>query len=244
MVNLLYGLVQVLKQPLKLFFPVKIYGKEKVDKQEKLILALNHQSGWDPILWTIWTKKHTRFMYKSTFDKNWFLRAAFNTLEYVSVDRGTVDLGAIKEAMQILNGDKLFGVFPEGTRNKEVDCLQDFKVGTAMIAIKTRSPIRPVYIFDRAKAFHKNYMLVGEKFTLEQFYGKRLTRQVLEEATEIIKQNMEQIRVELNAVLAEKGVKRRKRTKKEIREREAFIEARKQRLEGSQTSGDEQEGNF
>lgn len=229
MVNLLYGFVQVIKQPFKLFFPMKIYGKEKVNKQEKLVLAFNHQSGWDPILWTIWTKHHTRFMYKSSFDKNWLLRGAFNMLEFVSVDRGTVDLGAIKEAMEVVNGDKLFGVFPEGTRNKEVDCLQEFKVGTAMIAIKTQSPIRPVYIFDRAKGFHKNYMLVGEKFTLEQYYGKKLTRQVLEEATEIIKQKLDQTRVELNAILAQKGVKRRKRTKKELKEREDFIAAREER---------------
>ncbi len=244
MVNLLFCLVQVIKQPLKLFFPVKIYGKEKVNKQEKLILALNHQSGWDPILWTIWNRNHTRFMYKSSFDKNWLLRGAFNALEFVSVDRGAVDLGAIKQAISILNDNKLFGVFPEGTRNKEVDCLQDFKVGTAMIAIKTQSPIRPVYIFDRAKAFHKNYMLVGEKFTLEQYYGKKLTRQVWEEATENIKQNLEQTRLELNAILEQKGVKRRKRTKKEIREREEFVLAKSSKLKDDKGQGEEQENSF
>lgn len=231
MPNLLFGFVQVIKQPFKLIFPIKIFGREKVNKQEKLVLAFNHQSGWDPILWTIWTRHHTRFMYKSTFDKNWILKKGFKALEFVSVRRGTADIKAIKGAMDILKDNKLFGVFPEGTRNKEVDCLQEFKVGTAMIAIKTQSPICPVYIFDRAKAFHKNYMLVGEKFTLGQYYGMKLTRQILDEATEVIKNKIDQTRMELNAILAQKGIKRRKRTKKELKEREAFIVARKKRAE-------------
>ena len=91
-----------------------------------------------------------------------------------------------------------------------------------MFALKTHAPIRPYYIWDKTKAFHKNYIIIGDEFTLEEFYDRPLDKQTLNEATEVIKQKIDGLRVQLNEILAAKGVKRRKRTKKEIEKTEAY----------------------
>ncbi|MEG1527710.1 MAG: lysophospholipid acyltransferase family protein [Clostridia bacterium] len=218
----LYNLIAVLKQPFKLVFPTKIFGSTNFE-QKKAILAFNHVSGWDPLVWTIWTSSRARFLYKSQFDRNPFLKFIFKALEYVPINRGEVDLVAIKKCMSLLQDDKIFGVFPEGTRNKEIDRLQEIKVGTAMLAIKTKSPIRPIYIFDRTKAFCKNYFLVGDEFTLDEYYGKQLTKQVLAEATTKVAYYMDKTRQELINLLKEKGITHRKRRRNEIIQREQFI---------------------
>lgn len=203
------------------FFPVKVYGDRNVPHKKSLIVA-NHISGWDPIIFTLATKGIHSFVYKAEFRKNWFLRWAFDGLDLIPVKRGTVDMNSSRTIIEMLENDKSVALFPEGTRNPNVDCLQEFRTGAALFALKTHAPIRPFYIWDKTKCFHKNYIIIGDEFTLEEFYDKPLTKETLLEATEVIKQKVDSLRVQLNEILAAKNVKRRKRTKKEIAATERY----------------------
>lgn len=203
------------------FFPVKVYGDRNVPHKKSLIVA-NHISGWDPIIFTLATKGIHSFVYKAEFRKNWFLRWAFDGLDLIPVKRGTVDMNSSRTIIEMLENDKSVALFPEGTRNPNVDCLQEFRTGAALFALKTHAPIRPFYIWDKTKCFHKNYIIIGDEFTLEEFYDKPLTKETLLEATEVIKQKVDALRVQLNEILAAKNVKRRKRTKKEIAATERY----------------------
>ena len=203
------------------FFPVKVYGDRNVPHKKSLIVA-NHISGWDPIIFTLATKGIHSFVYKAEFRKNWFLRWAFDGLDLIPVKRGTVDMNSSRTIIEMLKNDKSVALFPEGTRNPNVDCLQEFRTGAALFALKTHAPIRPFYIWDKTKCFHKNYIIIGDEFTLEEFYDKPLTKETLLEATEVIKQKVDALRVQLNEILAAKNVKRRKRTKKEIAATERY----------------------
>ena len=113
-------------------------------------------------------------------------------------------------------------LFPEGTRNPNVDCLQEFHTGAALFALKTKSPIRPFYIWDKSRPFRKNYMIVGDEFTLDEFYDQPINRKTLEAATEVIKGKVDALRIQLNETLAARGVKRRPRTRKEIEKIQAY----------------------
>ena len=205
------------------FFPIRVYGDKNLPNNKRLVVG-NHISGWDPLMFTLHTKNIISFVYKAEFQNNAFLRWFFNGLECVPVKRGEIDMNATKSILRLLKNDRAVCLFPEGTRNPNVDCLQEFHTGAALFAIRTRAPIRPFYIWDKTKIFRKNYIIIGEEFTLEEFYDQPISRKALEEATEIIKSKVDALRVELNAILAEKGVKRRKRTKKETEKINAYNE--------------------
>ena len=214
-------LAKVAKFVCRPFFPTKVYGDNNLPNKQCLVVS-NHVSGWDPLLFTMYTKNIISFVYKAEFHDNAFLRWILDGLECVPVKRGEIDMSATKSILRLLKNDRSVYLFPEGTRNPNVDCLQEFHTGAALFAIKTRAPIRPVYIWDKARAFRRNYIIIGEEFTLDDFYDQPISRKMLEDATAVIKNKVDELRIQLNAILDAKGVKRRKRTKKELKQLEEF----------------------
>ncbi len=218
--------LSIAKALVRPFFPVKFYGERELP-QKKTLLVGNHISGWDPIVFSMWSKTWVSFVYKAEFRKSAFLRWLLDGIQCVPVKRGEVDLYATKSIMRLLRDEKIVGIFPEGTRNPYVDCLQKLHTGAALFAIKTKSPIRVFYTWEKARPFRKNYIIVGDEFTLEEFYGKPITKELLEQATEVIRSNMDALRVQLNEILAKKGIKRRPRTRKEIEKIKRYNEKQK-----------------
>ncbi|MEG1519416.1 MAG: lysophospholipid acyltransferase family protein [Clostridia bacterium] len=189
-------------------FPVKIFNKKKLPKT-RCIVAMNHLSGWDPVIVVTHTDKLVHFMTKSTLYKSKFLKWVFNLFQFVPVNRDGTDYSAIKQVISILEKDKPFGIFPEGTRNyKDPDHIQEFKNGLALFAIKTQSPIYPVLLKRKTKAFRKNYITFGEPIFLDEFYGQRVTSELTDEATQVIWEKMNVVQGEFNAMLAEKYPKK------------------------------------
>lgn len=206
------------------FFPVKVYGERHIENKKSLIVG-NHICGWDPLLYTMWMKNIAPFVYKAEFDKSPFLNWLLSGIDCIPVHRGEADMSASKKILRLLKEDSPVCLFPEGTRNPDVDCLQEFHTGAALFALKTHAPLRPFYIWDKTLFMHKNYMAVGEEFTLEQFYDLPLDKHTLDEATAFIREKMDDLRLRLNATLEARGVKRRPRTKKEIAKLKAHKEA-------------------
>ena len=232
------GLVKFARCIVKPFYPFKVYGPTDVPNKKCLVVG-NHISAWDPLVYTMCTKTLISFVYKAELAKGKFLRWVFDGLDYVPVRRGEVDMNATKSILRLLKNDKTVCLFPEGTRNPYVDCLQEFKTGAALFALKTQSPIRPFYIWDKVKACRKNYLIIGDEFTLEEFYDRPIDRNTLEEATEIIKNKVDKLRIRLNEKLSALGVVRRRRTKKEIEKIKAYNE--KQRTLAKQLAAKQQE---
>ena len=225
--NLIVALASVGKLLCRPLYPTRIYGERRFENKKCLYVA-NHLSGWDPVIFTMWTHGFKSFVYKAEFENVAFLRWVFDGLECIPVHRGEADLNATKMILRQLNADKGVVLFPEGTRNPNVDCLQTFHTGAALFAIKTKSPIRPFYIWDKTQIFRRNYIIVGEEFALDEFYDKPITKNLLEEATEVIKKKVDELRVRLNVILQTKKVKRRKRTEKEIRKIQEYNSRQKQ----------------
>ena len=220
------GLVKLAVVLVRPFYPVKVFGERDIPNKKSLVVG-NHLSGWDPVLLTMRMKNIISFVYKAEFDKSKFLHWVFNGLDCVPIHRGEIDMNATKGILRLLKNDKAVCLFPEGTRNPNVDCLQEFRTGAALFALKTKSPIRPFYIWDKTKTCRKNYIIVGDEFTLDEFYDKPIDRKTLQEATEVIKGKVDALRVELNEILSARGVKRRPRTKKEMEKTKAYNEKQK-----------------
>lgn len=106
----------------------------------------------------------------------------------IPVRRGEADIESVKQVLKVLKDGKQLLIFPEGTRNKEdTQEMAEFKTGTARFAIKTKVPVVPMIYYHSPKAFRKNWLYVGEPFTLEEFYGAR-TPEDNHKATELIRQ--------------------------------------------------------
>lgn len=119
----------------------KVYGKEFIPKNGKCILAGNHLSNFDAYLLFAGTNRPIHFIAKKELFEGkfaWF----FKMMHLIPVDRKNKNPEARKKAIEILNEEKVVGIFPEGTYHKE-DLLLPFKPGVIDFAEKTGAPIIP-----------------------------------------------------------------------------------------------------
>lgn len=209
------GFARTVKFLAKSIFPIKVYGDKDIPVKKTLLLG-NHIALLDPLIMYMVCKKHVHFMYKAELRKSKVLAWFCDNLDMIPVHRGEADMYATKQCLRTLKNNQVLTLFPEGTRNVYVDGLHEFKTGAALFALKTQSPIRPFYIWDRAKPFRRNYIIIGEEMELSEYYGMPVSKVVLQEATSKIEQSVDALRIQLNEILDSKGVKRRKRSKKEL----------------------------
>ena len=87
-------------------------------------------------------------------------------------------------------------------KRKTSEELLPFKNGVGMIAVKAKVNVIPIYIYKKAKIFRKNYVFVGEKFSLEEFYGIR-DKSVNDLSTEKIREKLLLTKAQLNDYLVE-----------------------------------------
>ncbi len=181
--------------PLRILFPTRVIGRKNICKGKTIIIC-NHRTLMDPILLLILIPRRLSLMgKKELFDsafKNWFLRI----MGAYPIDRSGADITAIKNTLYLLKKGKAVVIFPEGTRNKggEDEDMLKLKNGVSMLSIKSGSPIIPMYFEKKIKLFRMNKLYIGESFELSKFKGEKLTQNVLDDASVIIRDKMEKLR--------------------------------------------------
>lgn len=109
----LYGIL------VKLLFFMKIEGRENVPKDRNCILMGNHQCLLDPVTLALCVPdREIHFMGKKELFENKALGWIFRQVHGFPVDRGNMDMGAIRTAMGVLKEGETLGIFPEGTRSR------------------------------------------------------------------------------------------------------------------------------
>ncbi len=210
-------LASIVKYVVRLFLPCKVYGNPKREKKACLYLG-NHISGYDTVMFYLWTKGEMPcVLYKAELAKVFPLPIIFHSFRSIPVKRGDADVTSVKITLERLSKGHNVLITPEGHRNAAHNCLLPFKKGAALYALKSKAPIRLFYIWEKTKTFRKNYMIMGDEFTLDQFYDKPITKKLLQEVTDYLQAKMDELRVELNGILAAKGKKHRKYTQKELK---------------------------
>ena len=195
----------VLWIPLSILHPTFIYGRKNRPKG-KAILCSNHRSNWDIVNYLLHTSECVKILAKKELKNNKFFGFILKHLGAIFIDRDGNDVNAIKECMKALKAGKKLFIFPEGTRLKDESLvLGEVKSGLALIAIKTKTPIVPVWHVSKPKAFRKSKILIGEPYELTEFYGKKLDEATLNEANEIVRQKMLDLREEYDAKIAKKS---------------------------------------
>jgi 1-acyl-sn-glycerol-3-phosphate acyltransferase len=142
----LYACVRALAIALlRLWFRVKVSGREHVPSEGPAIVAANHKNFLDAFFIGIATHRHVRYMAKAELLKG-PLGWLFLRLGAFPVRRGGADAQAIETARAILRAGGLVVVFPEGTRVEAPDALGSPHHGAGRLALDTGAPIVPATI--------------------------------------------------------------------------------------------------
>jgi len=176
--------------PIKFLYPTKIIGKKHLIKG-KSILICNHKSNMDAIILGISLPYHIRFLSKAELFKNRLLRWFFKKMGAIPVNRGTGDIGAVKEVLRALKNNQILGIFPGGTRVGEQQ-EENYKNGTALFSIKSGAPIIPMLLLKKPKLFSKNTLIIGEPFYLNKT-SEKPSKEELQQYTKQIEEKQMQL---------------------------------------------------
>lgn len=175
------------------YYRVDVVNRKSFPKKGPVIVAANHQSNHDPIVIGHALPRQVHFMAKAELFKNLLLRPIIEWLGAFPVHRGGVDKVAIRHAMKLLKDNKVLGIFPEGTRQKEGH-LGRFHDGVASMALRTGIGVVPVVVMGTT-AFKRGHIacIIGERISVEK--GKA-TPEAMEALNNKIRQAMENMIVD------------------------------------------------
>lgn len=160
----LYGGIRALcKAYFYLFFSHKVYGLEHFVKG-RAILAPNHTSFFDPPIVGISWPEEIAFLARSSLFSSKIFGAFISSLNAYPVGDTTQDLASLKLICRLLAEDKKVVIFPEGIRSYDGN-LHPIKPGIGMLAMRSQSPIIPVYI-------HGGYDVWNRYRRFPKFFGK------------------------------------------------------------------------
>lgn len=146
---------------MKVFFRIEIINNELIPKDKKLILAGNHTSVLDAFLVMSTTKRHIHFLAKKELFTG-LTGIIINNMGLVSVDRKAKDKkDVLINATNYLNNNKIIGIFPEGTTEKnKYPNLLPFKKGAVKLSYETNTEIIPFKIIGKYKLFRKSVKII------------------------------------------------------------------------------------
>ncbi len=129
------------------FCPVKVYGRENIDKNQSYIFVANHQGAFDIFLIYGFLNHNFRWIMKQELKKIPFVGAACATAGHIFVDRSSTSSikASLGKARRELNGGLSVVVFPEGSRSK-TGKMGQLKKGAFQLATDLNLPIVPVTI--------------------------------------------------------------------------------------------------
>ena len=119
-------------------------GMDKVPVQGPLIIITNHTGQVEvPVFATLLQPRRITGWGKAEAFENLFLRWVFSAWKIIPVHRGEADITALKSALRMLEENYIFGIAPEGTRNK-TGILRRGLPGAAILALKSGAPVLPI----------------------------------------------------------------------------------------------------
>jgi len=177
---MLYSVLRAIIRPLIfLLYRPQIDGYENFPLEGKTIIFSNHLSMLDPIIIGCILPRQVFFMAKMELFRIPILSSLLKSLGAFPVKRGTADLSAIKHSLQVLKEDKVFGIFPEGTRNKEGQ-IRTFSHGVASIAHKSKAQTLPIAIIGSYKIFRSIKIKIGKPLDFNKYYAQKSSTELLE----------------------------------------------------------------
>ncbi len=158
---------------------VHVEGGADLPRSGPLLVVANHTSNADPPLVGAWLLprlgRPVQFMAKQQLFVP-LLRPLLRHFGAIVVKAGGSDVEAYRDALTVLRGGGVVGIFPEGTRSAD-GRLGEPRAGVALIAVRAGVPIVPVGISGAQRFLARNARLpafgtritirIGEPFSLK-----------------------------------------------------------------------------
>lgn len=181
---------------LSLIFPYEVHGNLTKYNEGPLIIIGNHYHYFDVLLSLKVTDRPIRYLAKRELrDDGGLMQKLTDLVDCIYVNRDGNDVQAIKDCMRVLRADGVLNIYPEGTRNRSYDSFLPFKSGAAALSIKAQAPIVPVVKVTKMKVFKKTYAIIGDPIEFRQYYGKKVTKEQIEECDNILREAMWNMRL-------------------------------------------------
>lgn len=124
---------------------MRVHGAENVPASGALVVASNHRRYLDPVFVCMAVPRRMQWMGKKELfvpplDRFFYFIGSF------PVDRKGGGRAALRAALEYLSQGAALGIFPEGTRRKGYEPEEAPKSGAVMLAVRSGSPIIPVYV--------------------------------------------------------------------------------------------------
>ncbi len=151
-------------------FGVDAEGLENIPRQGGCLIASNHVSLFDPPLVSIAINfRQVHFVAKKELFMIPVLGKVLAGCGCVWVDRSSKDGSSVNQAIDLLKGGRVVGIFPEGTRSKDGK-LQRGKLGVSVMALKSGVPIVPACVFNTYEIGHNHGLPCGRRLSVR--FGK------------------------------------------------------------------------
>jgi len=148
---------------------VKVEGAENVPTTGGVVLACNHNPGFDFVMLGYASPRQVYFMAKKEiFDIHPWLSKLLFAAGTFPILRGKHDQRAIASAVELVKSGKVLGMFPEGTRSRTGQ-LQRAHSGAAHIAMEANAPVVPTVVIGSEKAFARKWLPWGRPLVTVRF---------------------------------------------------------------------------
>ncbi len=143
---MLYWLVKMVLTPILRFcYRIKVEGSENIPVGGAVILASNHRSFLDSIFIPLLIGRRVTFVAKADYFDDpktaWFFRGVGQIP--IRREGGSASQRALDSAKEVLDGEGVFAIYPEGTRSRD-GLLHRGHTGFARLALATGAPVVPV----------------------------------------------------------------------------------------------------
>lgn len=139
-----------------LCFGIRIFGRHKAPLQGPVLLCVNHQSHFDPLLAGLSVDVRLCFLAKKSLFERPVLKQIVEYLDSIPVDREGSALTAMKETIKRLKRGEVVGIFPEGTRTRDGE-IAPLKPGFTMLAKRAEVPILPMAMDGAYQAWPRSH---------------------------------------------------------------------------------------
>ena len=164
--------------------PVKFHHKERLLQDPPYVVIANHRHALDPVVMAMGIPKHQIvFLAKKELGSTPLTQNLLTRLHCILVDRHNADMEAMRSCMKAVKMKKILLIFPEGTRHHEGQ-MEQIESGTALIAMRSKAPVIPIY-FDRKLSWFKvTNLYVGEPIPYDDLLEEGINTETCEKMNE------------------------------------------------------------
>jgi 1-acyl-sn-glycerol-3-phosphate acyltransferase len=123
----------------RLFAPLRVYGRERIPATGPLVFCFNHFSWLDPWAFGSVVPRTMYYVAKQEAHANPFIGPFIRIFGTVPIRRGESDREAIRIMREIVRRGDALGMFPEGTRQEREP--GPVRSGAALIAVQEQVPV-------------------------------------------------------------------------------------------------------